>query len=56
MKEGLREDHQGRYAYNNFEGGSRMGDASIVRYVGGWKGDVKQDESGEGKTFFIQLR
>lgn len=45
VKNGMRNDHQGRYVYQNFEGRSSLGSSAekVVKYVGGWKEDIKQD-------------
>jgi hypothetical protein len=44
VKNGLRDDSQGRYQYNRLQE-----DAEQVRYAGGWKNDMKSDKSGQGK-------
>lgn len=56
VKDGLRNDRQGRYVYTHLDGqNSRLSRGSsivrstdrVVKYVGGWERDQKQ---GEGKV------
>ena len=62
VKDGQRNDHQGRYVYNNLDGrnstisrGSSIAGIAekVVKYVGGWERDNKQ---GEGTLILIQQR
>lgn len=47
VRNGLRDDNQGRYLYNVYSP-----DNIQVRYVGGWKNDRRHDESGLGNIYY----